>query len=218
MATLAALKKKIADLEAQVEKVTKAEMGAAITKVRKIMADFGLTVEHLAEGATAAKAAGKKRASAKTVKTATKAKGSKPAKYRDPATGVTWAGVGRAPAWIANAKNRDEFLIAKPAAGAAKEEALTPAKKPAKRAAPAKRAKVAVAAKKAARKVEGAAKRVAKAANPKAGTKKSAVKKAASKKTAAKKVVAKAPRKKSVSKSAAAPAATSGTSAEASST
>ena len=32
------------------------------------------------------------------------------AKYRDPATGATWSGRGRAPQWIAD-KNRDDFLI-----------------------------------------------------------------------------------------------------------
>ncbi|MFP4829398.1 H-NS family nucleoid-associated regulatory protein [Paraburkholderia sp. BR10879] len=46
--------------------------------------------------------------------------GSSAAKYRDPKTGATWTGHGRAPAWIANAKDRSKFLIAgaapKPAA------------------------------------------------------------------------------------------------------
>ncbi|HEY3537557.1 MAG TPA: H-NS family nucleoid-associated regulatory protein [Trinickia sp.] len=32
-------------------------------------------------------------------------------KYRDPATGATWSGRGRAPAWLADAKDRTEFLI-----------------------------------------------------------------------------------------------------------
>jgi DNA-binding protein H-NS len=32
------------------------------------------------------------------------------AKYRDPATGATWSGRGRAPHWIAG-KDRDDFLI-----------------------------------------------------------------------------------------------------------
>ncbi|MDP1329472.1 H-NS family nucleoid-associated regulatory protein, partial [Klebsiella pneumoniae] len=32
-----------------------------------------------------------------------------PPKYRDPKTGATWSGRGRAPAWIG--KNRDRFLI-----------------------------------------------------------------------------------------------------------
>ncbi|WP_425273161.1 H-NS family nucleoid-associated regulatory protein [Paraburkholderia steynii] len=33
------------------------------------------------------------------------------AKYRDPKSGVTWTGHGRAPAWIASAKDRSKFLI-----------------------------------------------------------------------------------------------------------
>ncbi|WP_408122435.1 H-NS family nucleoid-associated regulatory protein [Caballeronia grimmiae] len=32
-------------------------------------------------------------------------------KYRDPKTGATWSGRGRAPGWIANAKNRARFLV-----------------------------------------------------------------------------------------------------------
>jgi DNA-binding protein H-NS len=32
------------------------------------------------------------------------------AKYRDPESGATWSGRGRAPHWIAD-KNRDDFLI-----------------------------------------------------------------------------------------------------------
>ncbi|MBC8753004.1 H-NS family nucleoid-associated regulatory protein, partial [Paraburkholderia podalyriae] len=33
------------------------------------------------------------------------------AKYQDPKTGATWSGHGRAPGWIANAKDRSKFLI-----------------------------------------------------------------------------------------------------------
>lgn len=32
-------------------------------------------------------------------------------KYRDPETGATWSGRGRAPAWLADAKDRTAFLI-----------------------------------------------------------------------------------------------------------
>ncbi|PMS31268.1 H-NS family nucleoid-associated regulatory protein [Trinickia symbiotica] len=44
-------------------------------------------------------------------------RGQQPAKYRDPETGATWSGRGRAPAWLANAKNRAEFLIEDPSGG-----------------------------------------------------------------------------------------------------
>lgn len=39
-----------------------------------------------------------------------------PAKYRDPVSGSTWSGRGRAPGWIVG-KERSEFLVDKPAAG-----------------------------------------------------------------------------------------------------
>jgi hypothetical protein len=38
-------------------------------------------------------------------------RGPQPALYVDPKSGATWSGRGRAPAWIANAKNRSRFLI-----------------------------------------------------------------------------------------------------------
>ncbi|RQR34839.1 H-NS family nucleoid-associated regulatory protein [Burkholderia sp. Bp9142] len=57
-------------------------------------------------------------ASSSSVPTESKAKrrgnyvrGEQPAKYRDPKTGDTWSGRGRAPAWIANAKDRSKFSI-----------------------------------------------------------------------------------------------------------
>ena len=42
------------------------------------------------------------------------ARSAPPAKYRDPKTGATWSGRGRAPGWIAKAKSRDKFLIEQP--------------------------------------------------------------------------------------------------------
>lgn len=36
-------------------------------------------------------------------------------KYRDPASGATWTGNGKPPAWIDRTGNRDDFLIHKPA-------------------------------------------------------------------------------------------------------
>jgi DNA-binding protein H-NS len=36
--------------------------------------------------------------------------GTKPAKYRDPASGATWSGMGREPVWI-KGQSREQFLI-----------------------------------------------------------------------------------------------------------
>lgn len=35
----------------------------------------------------------------------------RPPKYRDPKTGKTWNGLGKPPAWIVGARNRDKYLI-----------------------------------------------------------------------------------------------------------
>jgi DNA-binding protein H-NS len=63
--------------------------------------------------ASKAKPAGKK-----TAKVASRVRavgnyvrGPQPALYRDPETGATWSGRGRAPTWIANTKDRSKFLI-----------------------------------------------------------------------------------------------------------
>ncbi len=63
--------------------------------------------------ATKAKSAGKKVAS-KAVGAARgkgQPKGPQPALYRDPKSGATWSGRGRAPGWLAGAKDRRKFLI-----------------------------------------------------------------------------------------------------------
>lgn len=39
-------------------------------------------------------------------------RGPQPAMYQDPKSGATWSGRGRAPSWIAGAKDRSRFLIA----------------------------------------------------------------------------------------------------------
>ncbi len=106
MSKLATIKKQIAALEAEAERIAKQEMSGAIAKVKEIMSTFGLTIEHLQSTV-----AGKKRISGKKVKP--KRAGGGVAKYADPKTGKTWSGFGRAPAWIAGAKNRDAFLVDK---------------------------------------------------------------------------------------------------------
>jgi DNA-binding protein H-NS len=114
MSKLSALKKKIAALEAQAERIAKAEMTSAIAKIKDIMSEFNLTMEHLSQSVAGKRAAKK-----------TKAKTASVAKYVDPKTGKTWSGFGRAPGWIAGAKNREAFLAGKNVA--ADSAAKTPA-------------------------------------------------------------------------------------------
>ncbi len=175
MSKLAAIKKQIAALEAEAERITKQEMSAAIAKVKEIMSTFGLTVEHLGAAVT-----GKARGAAKTVKP--KRAGGGVAKYADPKTGKTWSGFGRAPAWIAGAKNRDAFLVDKSATKATEVvgKALAAKKKPGAKAASAKKV-----AKPAAKKSGAVGKKAArKVAAPAAAKKKPAAKKAARKSAA----------------------------------
>jgi len=195
MSKLTALKKQIAALEAQAERIAKAEMSSAIAKVKDIMSEFNLTIEHLTQAVT-----GKKAVKKAKVKTASVAK------YADPKTGKTWSGFGRAPGWIAGAKNRDAFLVDKSGVKAAEPVAKAPAtaKKAVKAAKAVKVAKKA--AKPTAKKVAPAAKKVDVAAAPVAAKKKPTTKKVVAKKAPAKKAAPKAAVPAS-SEAAAAPAA-----------
>jgi DNA-binding protein H-NS len=175
MSKLTALKKQIAALEAQAERIAKAEMSSAIAKIKDIMSEFNLTIEHLTQTVTGKRAAKK-----------TKAKKASVAKYVDPKTGKTWSGFGRAPGWIAGAKNRDAFLVGKSAAAGSAAKAPAAAKKVAAKAA--KAVKVAKkAAKPAPKKSAPAAKKASVVeAAPVAAKKKPAAKKASAKKSAPK--------------------------------
>lgn len=180
MSKLTALKKQIAALEAQAERIAKDEMASAIAKVKGIMAEFNLTIEHLTQ------AVGGKRAAKKT-------KSASVAKYADPKTGKTWSGFGRAPGWIAAAKNRDAFLVGKSAVSESTAKAPAAAKKASDKAA--KAVKIAKkTAKPAAKKAVAPAKKLSKAQTaPVAAKKKPAPKKAAAKKSAASKRAVAAP-------------------------
>jgi DNA-binding protein H-NS len=179
MSKLTALKKQIAALEAQAERIAKEEMASAVAKVKSIMAEFNLTIEHLTQ------AVGGKRAAKKT-----KAKSASVAKYADPKTGKTWSGFGRAPGWIAGAKNRDAFLVDKSATAESTAKAPAAAKKASAKAA--KAVKVAKkAAKPAAKKAVAPAKKASKTeAAPVAAKKKPAPRKAVAKKSASKRAAA----------------------------
>lgn len=85
-----ALEKAIADARQK-------EISNAVTRVRELVAEFGLKAEDIFPGRSA--------------KSASKPKAKVAAKYRDPATGSTWTGRGKAPKWI-DGKDRQKFLIA----------------------------------------------------------------------------------------------------------
>ena len=186
MATLSAIQKQIADLEKQAAAIQKSEVGAATAKIKELMGKYHLTASDLGLPSAAGRKSPKVGA-AKRKPVARKTAGIP--KFRDPKTGQTWTGNGKAPGWIAGAKNRDKFLINAPAAAA--QAAVT---KPAPKKRAAKKSVAAVA------KVD-----TAKAAAPAVpAVKKTRAKKATSASTA----VAKKPAR-AAKKAAAAPAAAS---------
>ena len=97
MSNYKALIARKAELDRLIEETRKAEVSGAVAEARALIAEFGLTSEDVFGGG--------KKARTSSIK-GTKVE----AKYRDPATGATWTGRGRAPVWIAD-KDRSTFAI-----------------------------------------------------------------------------------------------------------
>jgi DNA-binding protein H-NS len=85
-------------LEQAIAAARKNEISNALSKVRELVAEYGLTPQDIFPGR------GAKSASTKVVSKVA-------AKYRDPATGQTWTGRGKAPKWI-EGRDREPFVIA----------------------------------------------------------------------------------------------------------
>jgi len=82
-------------LQRQIDAAHEQEVATAIEKVREIIGEYSLTPEQLfsqPKGKLGSKV------------------GTRPAKYRDPASGATWSGMGREPLWI-KGQSREQFLI-----------------------------------------------------------------------------------------------------------
>ncbi|BCG02429.1 hypothetical protein PPGU19_069970 (plasmid) [Paraburkholderia sp. PGU19] len=106
MATLERVQAQIAKLQAQAEALVVKQSSGVIAKIRDIMEKHGLTTADIEAHIGGSKKRGRKPG----VKVAAKSSASV-AKYRDPKSGATWTGHGRAPAWIVNAKDRSKFLV-----------------------------------------------------------------------------------------------------------
>ncbi|WP_175971953.1 H-NS family nucleoid-associated regulatory protein [Burkholderia sp. BCC0322] len=96
MATYLELKAQAEALAQKAEEARRAELDGIITAIREQIAEYGITPDQLF---------GRRRAAAPSTRAPIAPK------YRDPKTGATWSGRGKAPQWIAGAKNRDRFLI-----------------------------------------------------------------------------------------------------------
>jgi len=89
MSSLQDLLAQRAEIEKKIADVQREERSTAITKVRNMMAEFGLTAADIAGKTTTARAD----------KPASKVA----AKYRNAATGDTWSGRGLQPKWLKSA-------------------------------------------------------------------------------------------------------------------
>lgn len=95
MSSYSELQAQIAELQKKAEAARAGELSAAKAKISEIMKEYGLTVADL--GGT-----GKAKAS--------KTREPVAIKYKDPASGATWTGRGRAPLWL-NGKNKNDYLV-----------------------------------------------------------------------------------------------------------
>lgn len=84
-------------LENQIKEARTKELSDAVGQVRALVAEFSLTAEDVFSPARG------KRPGTKGTKVA--------AKYKNPETGDTWTGRGKAPKWIAGAEDREKFAI-----------------------------------------------------------------------------------------------------------
>ena len=92
MESYEALLEKQKELETQIEAARKREMAEAVAQVRELVEKYQMQPDDIF-------AKSKGRVTRKV-----------PPKYRDPVSGKTWSGRGRAPKWI-DGKDREEFLI-----------------------------------------------------------------------------------------------------------
>lgn len=95
MQSYAEIQAQIAALKKQAEEVRAQELGNAKAQIARIMSEYGLTLADLVP-------LGKQKPQ--------KTREPVPAKYKNPETGETWSGRGRAPLWL-NGKDKEQFLI-----------------------------------------------------------------------------------------------------------
>lgn len=95
MTTVAQLLAQKVALDAQIEAAQKAHVAEGIAKVKAIIAEYSLTKDDVFDP---------------SAKRGRKASGSVEPKYKDPISGATWSGRGKAPKWI-EGKDRAQFAI-----------------------------------------------------------------------------------------------------------
>ncbi|MBR5950087.1 MAG: H-NS histone family protein [Actinomycetaceae bacterium] len=84
------------ELEQRIKEARKSQIAEVVAEVRALIDKYDLTESDIFKG----RGRGRRASTAKV-----------PPKYKDPETGKTWTGRGKAPRWI-EGKDRTQFLIA----------------------------------------------------------------------------------------------------------
>ncbi|BCN40010.1 hypothetical protein ALDI51_33290 [Alicycliphilus denitrificans] len=84
-------------LEQQINEARRRELATAVAQVRELVAEYGLTQQDVFP-------------TGRTGRTSATSGVKVAPKYRDPVTGQTWTGRGKAPKWIQN-QDREKFAI-----------------------------------------------------------------------------------------------------------
>jgi DNA-binding protein H-NS len=109
MATLEQIQIRLKKLQMQADALLAKKAQSAVDQIRELMLKHGLTTADIEDKAKTRR--GPQALSANKSSVGAKlSKASGVARYTDPATGATWTGQGRAPAWIASAADRSKFL------------------------------------------------------------------------------------------------------------
>jgi DNA-binding protein H-NS len=110
MATLEQIQNRVKKLQSQADALIAKRAQSAVQQIRELMAKYGITIADLERNKTGRRE-GKTAVDHKATVTTSGGKAPGIARYVDPKTGATWTGRGRAPTWIAGAKDRTKFLI-----------------------------------------------------------------------------------------------------------
>jgi DNA-binding protein H-NS len=105
VATLEQIQARLKKLQAQAEAIVAKQSSTVLETIHSLMEKHGLTTADI-DAHVGSKKRGRTAGSEATGKS-----GQSVAKYRDPKSGATWSGHGRAPGWIVNVKNRSRFLV-----------------------------------------------------------------------------------------------------------
>jgi DNA-binding protein H-NS len=109
MATLEQIQTKLKKLQTQADAMIAKNTQSAVEQIRELMTKHGLTIADIEVNARARREV-KSLIGTKSVSKAKATSAAGVPKYVDPKTGATWTSHGRAPAWIAAAKDRSKFL------------------------------------------------------------------------------------------------------------